>query len=137
MSRLRTVLALLLHVLLLHASVLGGGMACAPASSGLAGATTERHEHGGQHERHAQRSAHEGVPAGHASAGQGHGDAPAPPSERAPTHCVTAAGCAVAALAVPATVDDTLQRVRSVAAVGRVSLPPSGRPAPETPPPRA
>ena len=139
MPRLRAVAALLLHVLLLHASVLGGGMACAPLWTGLHGGAAEvaSAAHAGAHGDHAGVAHAASAHANHAPADQVEGDAPTPLSERAPTHCVTAAGCVVAALASSAPVDDSLQTVRSVAEVGRVSLPPSIRPAPETPPPRA
>ncbi len=142
MSRLRTAVALLFHVLLLHASVLGGGMACAPVWTGMVAAESQVDA---AHAAHAAHASH-GAPThaehvGHLS----HADAEpagadgerAPLSDRAPTHCATAAGCAVAVLATPSSTDDALRVVRSVAEVGRVSLPASIRPAPETPPPRA
>jgi hypothetical protein len=139
MSRLRTAVALLLHVLLLHASVLGGGMACAPLWTGLGSAAVEvgNAAHDGMHDGMHGAPAHAGRP----TTDRASGDAPSPPSEQgaghAPTHCVTAAGCVVAAVASSAAADDALRSVRSVAEVGRVSLPPSVRAAPETPPPRA
>ena len=148
MSRLRTAVALLFHVLLLHASVLGGGMACAPVWSGMIAATPEAAAtHATTHAAHASHGApthagHTGqahqVDADQVDADQAGADGRHPSSsDRAPTHCATAAGCAVAALATPSATDDALRLVRSAAEVGRVSLPPSIRPAPETPPPRA
>ena len=148
MSRLRTAVALLFHVLLLHASVLGGGMACAPVWSGVIAATPEAAAtHAATHASHgapthAEHAGHAGqahhVDADQAAADQAGADGRhTSSSDRAPTHCATAAGCAVAALATPSATDDALHLVRSAAEVGRVSLPPSIRPAPETPPPRA
>ena len=139
MPRLRALVALLLHVLLLHASVLGGGMACAPLWTGMGSGASAAASvvHAGAHDAPAHRGHGAPAHAGHSTTDQVDGDAPSSRSEHGPTHCVTAAGCVVAALASSAPVDDSLRIVRRVAEVGRVSLPPSLRPAPETPPPRA
>ena len=136
MSRLRTAVALLFHVLLLHASVLGGGMACAPVWNGMVAAAPQASAAHASHgaPEHAEHLGHVGASADDEVGADGRH---APPADRAPTHCAAAAGCAVAALATPSSTDDALRVVRSLAEVGRVSLPPSIRPAPETPPPRA
>jgi hypothetical protein len=139
MSRIRTAVALLFHVLLLHASVLGGGMACAPVWTGMVAAAPEADAALGAHASHGApaHAEHVAHPRQADAEPAGADDTRTPLSDGAPTHCATASGCAVAALAAPSSTDDALRVVRSVAEVGRVSLPPSIRPAPETPPPRA
>ncbi|MGZ8470486.1 MAG: hypothetical protein ACXW61_12750, partial [Gemmatirosa sp.] len=96
--RARTLVALLFHVLLLHVSVLGGGMACASARAevtDLAAAVEAVVEPvAAEHAAHDAHAAHAPAP----------GDAPADESGRSsphhgdPSHCATASGCAAVAV---------------------------------------
>ena len=134
MTRARTAIALLFHVLLLHVSVLGGGMACAPAWTSLvratpAAAAPSAAHHGGQHEA-AQHEA-----AQHEAAQDA--DAPAPHHDGALAHCVTASGCAAVAVDAPEVTPASLAAVSAKVARVRVRVPASTRAAPEPPPPRA
>lgn len=126
MTRARTAIALLFHVLLLHVSVLGGGMACASAWTGAeraapaaADASSAAAHHGGHHDAADET------------------DAPAPHHDGASTHCVTAAGCAAVAVAAPTVTPASLASVRAEASRTHVRVPASTRAAPEPPPPRA
>lgn len=134
---LRTAVALLFHVLLLHVSVLGGGMACAAARADVAPAAHD----GGAHHGADHGASHGADHAAHVAAAMPADvpvdGGPAPHHGGAPTHCVTAAGCAAVAVAGPELTLAALASVDSSAERGRVSLPASTRPAPEPPPPRA
>ena len=129
MSRARPLVALLFHALLLHVSVLGGGMACAPAWTSLvratpAAAAPSAAHHGGQHEAAQHEAAQDA-------------DAPAPHHDGALAHCVTASGCAAVAVDAPEVTPASLAAVSAKVARVRVRVPASTRAAPEPPPPRA
>jgi len=120
LTRARTAIALLFHVLLLQVSVLGGGMACAMDGTAPAAAA----HHGAQ-----AVAPHE---AAHHEATQHEATHPAD----APSHCVTAAGCAAVAVAAPEVTPAALATVSASAVRAPVRAPASTRAAPEPPPPR-
>jgi hypothetical protein len=149
MMRLRAAFALLFQVLLLQVSLLGGGMACAPEWLGMVSRTPSaaaqagpEHGRGVGHGGHRSHGAHSGG-ASHATHGsEAHmaaAPADAPPADHGstPAHCAAATGCAAVAVDAPEVVTVPGAAVHATVQVGRVSLPPSIRLAPEPPPPRA
>jgi hypothetical protein len=139
LTRARTAIALLFHVLLLQVSVLGGGMACATGWTDLARAVggrgaprvgdAARAEPATAHQGAHEAAHHEAAPdeAAHQEATQ-HGDAS--------SHCVTASGCAAIAGAAHVVTPAVLATVHASTDRLHVRVPAFTRPAPEPPPPR-
>ena len=127
MRTLRRSLALLLHLLLLQATVLGGGAACVARPTG--GVPAASGEHQGM--RHGERPA-----AHHAGHDADQGDrAPDGPSG-APIHCGVAAACLTPALANRPAPLPLSASAPPRARATQDAAPRSATLAPEPPPPR-
>ena len=139
MLPIRRAVALLLNLLLLQLSALGGGAACAVSVAHAAqGAELDAAPVHGEH--HGGHDAEHGAPAGAPAAGaHAHGgdvDAPVSGSPTLP-HCALAAACMAPALASGTEPLPSLVPLAARVRAAQDGAPRSATTAPEPPPPRA